>query len=188
MALTLDPATKIFTIAQSDLTLISGTFYSLDTNSFKNQVRKLLGSEAYIWMDSAITHNTEVTIAGTTYARLIEVINGYSVEFSPNSQYSVRLEGSNNNLFDIASGILNQNQVQVIPTNSAGLIVGEGGNVISGAAINQEVTIMQPDETISISSAIDNAVMIYDTAISVGGEVGQYVALNEPINSVRVCH
>lgn len=38
-----------------------------------------------------------------------------------------QLEGSNNNIWDVENGILNQNQVQVIPTNSAGLIVGSGG-------------------------------------------------------------
>ena len=35
-------------------------------------------------------------------------------------QYAVRLEGSNNNLFD--EGVIIRNQVSIIPTNSAGLI------------------------------------------------------------------
>jgi hypothetical protein len=58
----------------------------------------------------------------------VEILAPYSVEFTPDSQYSVRLAGANNNIFDVEGGILVQNQVQVIPTNSAGLVVvGESG-------------------------------------------------------------
>lgn len=122
MALTLDPATKVISVPQGDLTLVTGTLYSLDTDQFRKDVMALLASESYIWMDDAYIHNTEVTVAGTTYARTLEFINGYSIQFTPDSQWSVRLEGSNNNIFDVENGILVQNQVQVIPTNSAGLI------------------------------------------------------------------
>jgi len=131
MAITLDPATKIFTIPRSDLTLVSGTLYSVDTNAVKNEIEALMDNEDYIWMDTAIRHNTEVTVAGTTYARTLEFINGYSIVFTPNSPWTVRLEGSNNNFFDVENGILQQNQVQVIPTNAAGLIVVSIGSGLS---------------------------------------------------------
>lgn len=122
MALSIDPATKVITIPQADLTLVTGTLYELDTNQFRKDVMALLDDEDYIWMPNAFTHNTEVTVAGTTFARTIEFINGYSVQFE-NGSYSVRLVGSNNNIFDVENGILVQNSVQVIPGNSAGLIV-----------------------------------------------------------------
>ena len=129
MALSLDPATKIVTIPQADLTLVGGTLYELDTNQFRLDVGILLASEAYIWMDYAFQHNTEVTVAGTTFARIIEFINGFSIEFE-DGQYTVRLAGSNNNIFDVENGILQQNQVQVIAQNSAGLVViSTGDNV-----------------------------------------------------------
>ena len=122
MALTLNPATRVISVPQADLTLVTGTLYSLDTDQFRKDVFDLLSSQPYIWMPDAFAHNTEVTVAGTTFARTLEFINSYSVEFTPDSQWTVRLEGSNNNIFDVESGILVQNQVQVIPTNSAGLI------------------------------------------------------------------
>jgi hypothetical protein len=54
----------------------------------------------------------------------------YSITFE-NGAYSVQLSGSNNNIWDIGGGILNQNTVQVIPTNSAGLqIVSVGSGVL----------------------------------------------------------
>lgn len=128
MALSLNSATKVITVPQADLTLISGTLYELDTNAFRLEVGQLLDDEDYIWMPYAFTHNTEVTVAGVTYARFIEMINGYSVEFE-NGSYSVRLAGSNNNIFDVEAGVLVQNSVQVIPTNSAGLVRVDTGAV-----------------------------------------------------------
>lgn len=132
MAMTLDPATKVFTILQADLTLVTGTLYSADTDELRKEMNALLASENYIWMETSYLHNTEVTISGTTYARTLSTINGYSYTFSPNSQWSVRLEGSNNDFWDIEAGNLNQNQVQVIPTNAAGLIRNEAQSIGQG--------------------------------------------------------
>ncbi len=73
-------------------------------------------------------HNTEVTILGTTFARVIEIINGYTLEFEDGA-YTVKLVGSNNNLFD--SAVLVRNQVQVVSTNSAGLIASATDTQIS---------------------------------------------------------
>ena len=126
MALNINPATKVITIPQADLAFVVGTLYELDTDVFRLAVNTLLSSEPYIWMDTAYSHNTQVTVAGTTFARTLEFINGYSVEFE-NLTYSVRLAGSNNNIFDVENGILVQNLVQVIAQNSGGLIVGAGG-------------------------------------------------------------
>lgn len=122
MAISIDWGTKVITVPQADLTLVTGTLYELDTESvFRQAVIALLSSEEGMAFDDAILHNTEVTVAGTTYARFIEIINGYSITFTPDAQWTVRFTGSNNNIFDVENGILNQNQVQVIPANSAGL-------------------------------------------------------------------
>ena len=98
-----------------------------------------MGSEEGIVFDDALSHNTEITVAGTTLARSIEMINGYQVQFTPDSQWTVQLEGSNNNLWSVGDGILSQNQVQVIPTNSAGLVVTEGAE--SGLTLPQFIAL-----------------------------------------------
>jgi hypothetical protein len=127
MAISVNWATKVITIPQADLTFISGTLYELDTDTFRLALKDLEDDvEGMPFLDTH-RHNTAVTVAGTTFARVIEIINGYSVEFE-DGQYTVRLVGSNNNLFDVENGILVQNQVQVIATNSAGLIVGAGAD------------------------------------------------------------
>lgn len=125
----IDHVTKVIYIPKTDLTLISGTIYELDSNAFRLELKDWEDSEVGMPMDDTHRHNTEVTIAGVTYARTIEIINGYSIEFE-DGQYTVIIVGSNNNFHDVLNGILAQNQVQVIPSNSAGLItvdIGSGG-------------------------------------------------------------
>lgn len=125
--ITVDLTTFVISVPQSDLTLITGTLYELDTNDFRlNELKVFEASEDGIVFSDTNLHNTEVTVAGTTFARTLEILSPYSIEFE-DLQYSVRLAGSNNNIFDIENGILQQNQVQVIPTNSAGLVASSGG-------------------------------------------------------------
>jgi hypothetical protein len=61
-------------------------------------------------------HNTTVTVGGVTLARVIEIINGYTVTFE-DGQYAVNLAGANSNVADVA----NVNQVSLRSANSAGL-------------------------------------------------------------------
>ena len=129
MAISIDFATKVITVPQADLVLVSGSLYELDTETkFRADVNALMDDETGIVFDDPILHNTEVSIVGTTYARFIEVINGYSLTFE-NLLYTVRLVGSNNNLFDVEAGILNASgNVTVVGQNSAGLIVVTTGS------------------------------------------------------------
>lgn len=126
MAISIDWGNKIINVPQSYLTLITGTLYELDTDQFRLDLKALEDDEEGMPFPDTHRHNTEVTVVGVTYARVIEIINGYSVTFE-NGSYSVRLAGSNNNIFDVENGILNQNTVQIISQNAAGLIVSEGG-------------------------------------------------------------
>ncbi len=134
MAISIDFATGIITIPQADLTLISGDLYDLPTETkFRADVNALMDDEIGIVFDDPILHNTEVTIVGVTYARFIEVINGYSITFE-DLLYSVRLIESNNNLFDVENGILNASgNVTVVGQNSAGL-----QTIISGSGLSAE--------------------------------------------------
>jgi hypothetical protein len=139
MAISVNWDTKVITVPQADLTFISGTLYEMDTDVFRLALKNLEDDvEGMPFLDTH-QHNTQVTVAGTTFARTLEIINGYTVQFTPDAQWTVRLVGSNNNIFDVENGILVQNQVQVIPTNSAGLIVGEGGSAPTAAQVADAV-------------------------------------------------
>lgn len=121
MGITIDYNTFVISHPQADLTLISGTLYKEDTNSTRKALKVLEANETGIPFPDTHNHNTIVSLFGVVYARTIEILSPYSIKYTPDSQWSVRLDGSNNNFGDIEGGILNQNQVQVIPTNSAGL-------------------------------------------------------------------
>ena len=109
--------TNIIDIPKADLTLISGTLYELDTNVFRLELKGIEDGEIGMAFTKTHTRNAPVTVAGVTFAQTFEIISPYSIRFE-DGQYSVRIIGSNNNIFDVESGILVQNQVQVIPGNS----------------------------------------------------------------------
>lgn len=117
MAITIDWGSKVISVPQSFLTLLSGTNYTLDTNAFHIALKDLEDSEDGIAFPPTHRHNTVVTLGGIQYARVIEMINGYTITFE-NGAYSVSLIGSNNNILDV----VNLNQVSIRANNSAGLI------------------------------------------------------------------
>lgn len=143
MAITFDVPARKITVPQSDLTLVTGTLYELDTNWFREQMNDFGDSEEGMMAPDTHQHFTEVTISGDTQARTIIMINGWRVEFSPDSQWSVRLVGSNNNIWDIEGNVLVQNQVQVIPTNSFGLVKGAGAQAVWDEVIEGGYTARQ---------------------------------------------
>ena len=143
MAISVDWPTGVITVPQADLTFISGTLYAMDTNQFWADLKALEASEIGMPWPDIQSRNPELTIAGATYAPTIEIINGYTVTFE-NGMYAVRLDGTNNNIFD--EGILNRNQVSLIPTNSAGLIKVESG--IADLAVGE--TIAYTDSLITV--------------------------------------
>lgn len=117
----IDRTTNIIKVLKTDsfMTLISGTLYECDTDAFRLALKAVEDDEEGIVFGDTHEHFTSYTVSGITYSRKFEIISPYSIEFE-DGQYSVRLVGSNTNLFDVAAGILVQNQVQVISQNSVG--------------------------------------------------------------------
>lgn len=91
----------------------------LDLNAFRLALKDLEDSDYGMASLRTHRHNTEVTVAGITLARVIEVINGYTVTFE-DGQYAINLTGANSNVGDV----VNLNQVSVRVANSAGLVAG----------------------------------------------------------------
>jgi len=127
MAVTVDWETRIITIPQADLVLVTGTLYQLDTNWLRLQLKSLEDDELGMLYPDTHRHNTEVTVGGVTYARFFEIINGYTVTFDPNDPYTVRLSGTNNNIADVMSP--GHHHTSLLSANSAGLVVITGGGV-----------------------------------------------------------
>ena len=120
MATSVDWSNKIINVLRADMTLVQTTpteIRSLDLNSFRKDLKDLEdGEEGMSFLDTH-THNTTSTLGGVTLARVIEIINGYTVTFEDGA-YAVNLVGANSNVGDVT----NVNQVSIRSTNSAGLV------------------------------------------------------------------
>jgi len=131
MAITINWGNRIINVPQSDLTHISGLLYELNIDVFRLRLKDLEDDEDGMIFQYTHNHNTTVSISGTTLARVVELVNGYTVTFE-DGQYAVRLVGANSNIGDVT----NINQVSIRSSNSAGLIVDPVG---SDAAILEEI-------------------------------------------------
>jgi hypothetical protein len=142
MAISIDWANKIITIPRADLTLIQSTpveIRELNLNLFRLELKDLEDNiEGMTFLDTH-THNTEVLLGGIVYARVIEIINGYTITFE-DGQYAVNLVGANSNVGDR----VNVNQVSVRSANSAGLISNQA---IEFSSFDRAVTIDQNNIT-----------------------------------------
>jgi len=134
MAISVDPMTFVITVPQADLTHISGIQYELNINDFRMWLKAWEDDQSYgITMLKTHNHNTEVTLSGLTYARIVEVLDPYTVEFE-DGQYTVNCTGANHNLGDVRVA----NQVALVINNAAGLITSTD---IEYAAYNGGVSV-----------------------------------------------
>lgn len=118
MAISVDPSTFIITVPTADLTLVQTSpsyIYDLPLNDFRLWLKDWEDEDGITFLKTHI-HNTEVSLGGLTYARVIEIIDPYTLTFE-DGQYAVNLTGANSNVGDK----VNLNQVSVRSQNSAGL-------------------------------------------------------------------
>ena len=119
MAVSIDWSTKVITVPKADTTLVDAgppEIRSYDVDAFRLELKGLEAGEEGMPFDDTHQHFTERTLSGFTYARIFEVINGYTVEFE-DGQYVVTLSGANHNIADVRVA----NQVSIVTQNSAGL-------------------------------------------------------------------
>lgn len=126
MTISVNPLTHVIFVPQADLTLISGSLYELDVDWLRLQLKDFEDSETGMAMATTHSHNTAVTLSGVTYARVVEILAPYMVEFE-NGTYAVSCVGANHNLADVKV----VNSVSLIIGNSAGLI-----QVVSGSGLS----------------------------------------------------
>lgn len=120
MAINIDWGTRVINIPKADLTviqLVPTEIRQLDINDFRLILKDLEDNVDGISFPSTHLHNTTVTVGGVSLARVVEIINGYTVRFE-DGQYAVNLVGANSNVADVTI----VNQVSIRSANSAGLI------------------------------------------------------------------
>ena len=120
MAISPNWITGVITVPRADMTLIQSVpteIRQLNLNSFHKELRALEDSVDGRPWPRTHDHNTTVELGGVTYARVLEILDPYTVTFE-DGQYAVNLTGANSNVADK----VNVNQVSVRSANSAGLV------------------------------------------------------------------
>lgn len=133
--ITIDWEARIIHVPKFELSVIQTSpteIRELDLNVFRSKLKTLEASEIGITYPPTHNHNQPVSVGGVTLARVIELINNYTVTFE-NGQYAVNLVGGNSNVADR----VNVNQVSVRAANSAGLV--EQKEMIEGIAATKRM-------------------------------------------------
>lgn len=154
MAISVDWPTKIINIPKADLTLVQSTPFEireLNINTFRLALKNLEDDvEGQPW-PTTHNHNTTVTVGGVTLARVVEIINGYTITFEDGS-YAVNLVGANSNISDV----VNLNTVQVRAANSAGLTDLDLANAVWNALTSNHTTAGTTGKALTDASAAGN--------------------------------
>jgi len=116
MPLSCDWPTKVITILQSELTLVGGTYYTLDVTYYFQLLRELNSSAEGIaeTIGFPLYLNTSPT---TGTPRIVDIINGYTIQFE-DGLYSVDFIDGNVNWRTVEI----RNQVSIGTNNTAALI------------------------------------------------------------------
>ncbi len=105
---------------RADMTLIQSVpteIRQLNVNTFRLILRDLEDDVLGRPWPKTHTHNTIVVVGGVPLARVVEILDPYTITFE-DGQYAVNLTGANSNVADKT----NVNQVSVRSANSAGLV------------------------------------------------------------------
>ena len=124
-------ANKVINVPKVDTTLVDigpPEIRTINVNTLRLALKALEAAEEGMPFDDTNQHNTQITLGGITYARLVEFINSYTITFEAGA-YGIDLSDANNNIMDV----LNLNSTQLRSNNSAGLQV-----VTSGSGVTEQ--------------------------------------------------
>ena len=164
MSINIEWGAKIINIPQDYLASLGEGVYELDLDTFRLDLKNLEDNEAGMPFPDTHRHNTAVTLSGMTLARVIEIINGYTVTFE-DGQYAVSAVGANSNIADV----MNLNQVSLRTANAAGLIVH-----VQGSGLSQS----EHDKLMATADEASLAALLSDIAFIKNIEGGRWKIIN----------
>lgn len=132
--ISIDYSTLTIFVPQSYLVNLGGGLYEMDIDTFRLDLKDLEDDEAGSPFPTTHNHVAPITVGGVTLARVVEIINGYTITFE-NGTYAVNLVGANSNIADVA----NVNSVSIRSQNSAGLVQVATGSGPTAAQIADAV-------------------------------------------------
>lgn len=132
MAYSVNWVTGEISIPVSDMTLVSGTEYTIDTENIRKELRRLEWDfNEGLYAPSILNFVIIDPVSGVDYADFVIIINGYTITFDPTAT-KVTILGSNHNIADV----YNANGVSIVTNNSAGKQVVSGAGSITQADID----------------------------------------------------
>ena len=140
MAISIDWPNGVITVPKADTTLVDigpPEIRSYDVNAFRLELKALEDDEEAMPFDDTHLHKTITLLSGITFARVMEIINGYTVTFE-DGQYSVRLTGLNHNLLDVR----NANQVSLVANLTSGLVEAAATDAVWDHAQASSITVL----------------------------------------------
>lgn len=191
MAITIDWGTRVITIPKADMTLVQSSPFEireLDLDAFRLVLKNLEDSEEGIPCPDTHRHNTTVVLGGVTLARVIEIINGYTVTFE-DGNYAVNATGANSNIADV----LNLNQVSLRTFNSAGLQVviqgsglsAEEHNKLMAAAIEDDGRIEAIQDNLGeVDGKVDDLAIVAADIPAIKAETDGISALDDKVEAI----
>ena len=136
MAYSVNWATKVVTVPLTDLTLVSGFNYTLDTGDFWIEMRRLEASAGDgLWAEQVIEYANTQLLSGLTYSAIVKMINGYTWNTDTTNK-NISLLGFNSNLLDT---FIPGSGISVLANNSAGKQTITSGSGLD-AAQDQKLT------------------------------------------------
>jgi hypothetical protein len=173
MAISVNWPTKVINVPKADMTLVQSMPFEireLNINTFRLALKNLEDDELGIPFLRTHNHNTAVSVGGVTLARVVEIINGYTVTFE-DGMYAVNLVGANSNLGDV----VNLNSVSVRAANSAGLTEPDMAAAVWNALVANHLTAGTTGKALSDAGAAGNPWGSPITGNTTAGTFGELV-------------
>lgn len=150
MAYFVDWIAKHVTIPVSDLTLVSGSNYTLNAADVHNELRRVEWAfDGGLWADPILKHYSTLVLSGIPKTRSVEMINDYTWGIDA-SNIVVSMLGIDHNLFDT---FIPLNGVSILGNNSVGKQDIESG---SGLSAEQDARLTAIDISTSYQNKIIN--------------------------------
>lgn len=140
--------TKVVTITKADTVLVSSSpdVRSLDVTTLWQTLVDIQDDVGSMTYPDIVSNIPPFTVAGTTFARVVQIINGYTLTFE-DGPYAVNIVGGNSNAADVN----NKNQVSVNTANSAGFVQAAGDTAVN---IATEVMAQLVETGLSVKAAL----------------------------------
>ena len=117
MSYSVNWVTKLITIPLSDLTLVSGSNYTLAVADVHDEIRRLEWEQSGgLWAPYILNHYPTVTLSGIPKTRTVEMVNGYTWNVD-STNINISLIGIDSNLLDT---YIPGNGISLLANNSVG--------------------------------------------------------------------